>query len=176
MDREFHPFFLNFHYMQKKNPTNFDLCPVPASFAITPHICESTGSVKLCTNYYRLSRSVWHQSTHKMQLRMLLLRLTLTCDWKIAWRAASWALIRCVTSVAWHVHAEWLYPQDGVCGKKLTTSIITTDECHIVGKCLSLREELWPLDNVKIRMCFVLYQKSFSHDLARLRPPLSFIG
>ena len=47
----------------------------------------------------------------------------------------------------------------------------TTEECQIVGKQFSMGEELSRLDDVGMRMHFIPYRKTFSHNLALLRPP-----
>ena len=46
----------------------------------------------------------------------------------------------------------------------------TTEECQIVGKQFSMGEELCRLDDVGMRMHFIPYRKTFSHNLALLRP------
>ena len=49
-------------------------------------------------------------------------------------------------------------------------AVYSTEGCQVVGKCLSVEEELCHLDDVRMRMCFIQYQKGFSHNLAFLRP------
>ena len=48
------------------------------------------------------------------------------------------------------------------------------EECQIVGKQFSMGEELCRLDDVGMRMHFIPYRKTFSHNLALLRP-LQFV-
>ena len=48
--------------------------------------------------------------------------------------------------------------------------LYTTEECQIVGKQFSMGEELCHLDDVGMRMHFIPYRKTFSHNLALLRP------
>ena len=52
-------------------------------------------------------------------------------------------------SIFWNV---WLY------------TIAVLEECQIVGKCLSVGEEKLCLNDVFIRMRFILYRKAFSHN------------
>ena len=51
-----------------------------------------------------------------------------------------------------------------------TGPLHTTEECQIVGKQFSMGEELCRLDDVGMRMHFIPYRKTFSHNLALLRP------